>query len=388
MKRSWNNVSESSNLLIKRLADRGTRNEDAGAEQQIEDHDLVRLDQKLADPAYLHDKLSGDPDFDPEAGFKDFKRRTGGRTYNFSTLLKIAAAIFLPFILLLGFLKLDLSDFGQPDKREIINPGAPKAYLQLSNGDKVILEMTDTTAIEEQHGVTLKAGNGSVAYEAAGIAESEAELLYNEIVVPRGAEFQVELSDGTRVYLNADSRIRYPLVFRKERRVEIEGEAYFEVTHKTDKRFVVSTSLGEVVVTGTEFNVRDYSEEYAVVTTLVEGSVNYTSSADQVSLSPNQQVVHNATTDSLRVASVNVEEFTGWKTGNYIFRNKNLSEIAQDLERWYDVEISFQNDQLKELLFTGNLKKYQDLNRFLEILELTDELKFEINGKKVTIMQK
>ena len=204
-----------------------------------------------------------------------------------------------------------------------------------------------------------------------------------EIHVPYGKRQKVVLPDGTKVILNAGSYMKYPRQFGKEDRyVHFKGEAYFDVKKDT-RPFVVSLESGDVTVLGTSFGVSAYPG-YPNYTTLVRGSVRFTSlRQEQVVLTPGEQAVVNIS-GTLEKRNVDVEEFVGWKDGVFIFKDKTLAEIMQILERWYGVNVIFQDESLKELEYTGSLERYDSINTFLQLLEKLKEIRYEI--KKNTIV--
>ena len=203
------------------------------------------------------------------------------------------------------------------------------------------------------------------------------------ISVPEGQRTNVTLPDGSNVWLNACTTIQYPTSFNsRERFVILKGEAYFDVKKDT-RPFVVSLESGDVTVLGTSFGVSAYPG-YPNYTTLVRGSVRFTSlRQEQVVLTPGEQAVVNIS-GTLEKRNVDVEEFVGWKDGVFIFKDKTLAEIMQILERWYGVNVIFQDESLKELEYTGSLERYDSINTFLQLLEKLKEIRYEI--KKNTIV--
>ena len=212
------------------------------------------------------------------------------------------------------------------------------------------------------------------------------ELVYNELNVPLGGECNVILDDGTRVWVNAGSKIKYPVRFAKEKRVvSVKGEVYFDVT-KDGRPFVVETELGKVNVLGTSFGVRAYNDE-AVLTTLVSGKVMFTSKQGKsVTLLPREQAVASPG-GALSKREVNVEEYVGWKDGWYIFKEERLEDVMCTLSRWYGITIFYQNPKVKEIRFTGNLKRYDSIITFLEVLAASEEVKYKIDGDVVFLYE-
>ena len=223
----------------------------------------------------------------------------------------------------------------------------------------------------------------SLAYAEDSVRE---EVVYNELMVPVGGESFVMLEDSSRVWLNADSRLRYPSRFEgEERRIELEGEAYFEV-RRGERPFVVETSRGDVRVLGTSFDVRAYGDE-AMTATLVTGRVRYEGEGEKVTLAPGEQV---RVSDGGKVEKrqVDVEEYVGWREGVYVFDKRPLADIMRDLERWYGVDIVFMTEELKGLPFTGYVERYDKIDTFLDLLRSTGELTYSVDDKRIYLMRK
>ena len=277
---------------------------------------------------------------------------------------------------------------GIPEKQGIvtrqqsISVGKSRAFLTLGTGEKVALESQDTLLRGKAMNIRIQE-NGEVFYEMAdSIAPAEVE--YNIMETPRGAEFQLVLSDGTKVWLNAGTKLRYPVKFiGKERRVELTGEAYFDVTRDEDVPFVVETSRSAVTVLGTEFCVRDYAGE-ANLTTLVQGSVSVEDQRGNAYLiRPGQQV--NIGKEGSRVLDVETIYFTSWKDGYFIFNEATLSEIMSELSKWYDFDCFLLNPDAGNERLTARLKKYDDISVILDILSRTGNIQFTQKGRAITV---
>ena len=277
---------------------------------------------------------------------------------------------------------------GIPEKQGIvtrqqsISVGKSRAFLTLGTGEKVALESQDTLLRGKAMNIRIQE-NGEVFYEMAdSIAPAEVE--YNIMETPRGAEYHLVLSDGTKVWLNAGTKLRYPVKFAgKERRVELTGEAYFDVTRDEDVPFVVETSRSAVTVLGTEFCVRDYAGE-ANLTTLVQGSVSVEDQRGNAYLiRPGQQV--NIGKEDSRVLDVETIYFTSWKDGYFIFNEATLSEIMSELSKWYDFDCFFLNPDAGNERLTARLKKYDDISVILDILSRTGNIQFTQKGRAITV---
>ena len=207
----------------------------------------------------------------------------------------------------------------------------------------------------------------------------------NELIIPRGGENTVILADGTTVHLNAGSKLTYPVRFAGKRRiVALEGEAYFEVVQDESHPFVVQTHLGEVMVLGTAFNVNAYTDASVCYTTLVHGKVQFSApNVGTVTLQPGEQAVVSANGTEKR--TVDLDEYIGWVNGVYNFKNRSLGEIMETFERWYDIQVYYETPDLRDITYSGSLKRYGAVNSFLDALELTGDLTYKISGRKVLI---
>ena len=267
-----------------------------------------------------------------------------------------------------------------------IAPGRNKATLTLDNESTINLETALNNTLAEQGNTSVvKSADGQVIYKL--INEKPISTLYNRIITPRGGQFQVTLSDGTNVWLNAASSIHFPVTFTgSERRVEITGEAYFEVAKNAAMPFKVKIAdKAEVEVLGTHFNINAYSDEPTVNTTLLEGSVKFISLAQKNSriLVPGEQAVLNAA-DQIQVKKdLNAEQAIAWKNGTFEFSDSNLATVLRELARWYDVDIIFEG-AAPQKQFTGEIQRNLNLSQVLKLLE-KNGVHGRIEGKKLIV---
>lgn len=204
--------------------------------------------------------------------------------------------------------------------------------------------------------------------------------------IPRGGEYVLVLSDGTTVYLNAESELTYPVKFSgKDRRVCLKGEAYFEVERDTCKPFIVEANSLEIQVLGTEFGVRAYGDEECVRTTLKKGKVSVESEGCGVILTPNMQASFDKKTSQMDVREVNVDLFLGWKDGRLIFDNCSLEDILKDLGKWYDFDVRYAREDARLIPFSLNIKKHDAFAEVLQLLEDTGCVKFDIRDNVVVV---
>ena len=267
-------------------------------------------------------------------------------------------------------------------------PGRMRAVLVKGDGEQVALGEPGRWELVEE-GVRMAADSSGLVYVADG-ARGEGEAVMNTLLVPRGGMYSLELEDGTRVWLNADSRLEYPAVFPSGRReVSLSGEAYFAVARDTSAPFTVRTARGDVRVLGTEFNVKCYADEGVMEATLVEGQVGLSDEgAGSVVLEPGEQAVVGEGVQGIAVREVNVQHYIGWRENRLSFQGETLEEIMQVLARWYDIEVVFEDDGLRRLEFSGNLDKYTDIDSFFRLFELGAEVRFERAGRTVYVRAK
>ena len=266
-----------------------------------------------------------------------------------------------------------------------ILPGSDKAILTLDDGKHVTLEKGKKYA--EKY---LNSDGESLVYDTVALQEKE-KIAFNYLTIPRGGQFFIKLSDGTKVWLNSESKLKYPVNFIKGKTRQVEllyGEAYFDVTHSTEfggSQFHVKTQVQNIEVVGTEFNVKAYENEELIYTTLVEGEVIVDNGITNEVLKPGKQAAVNAKTDAITIKTIDVTYETAWKRGFFMFDKETLEDMMKTLSRWYDIEVVFEDQEKRDIIFSGLLNRSNEINELLINLEKTDEVKFEINDKKITI---
>ena len=270
--------------------------------------------------------------------------------------------------------------------KDTILPGEVKAQLVLSDGSTIQLDGSIQDSVARQAGSLIVAQAGGLSYANR---EPVQELVYNTLTIPRGGEYTLRLSDGTVVYLNSETVLHYPVQFvGEERRVELSGEAYFEVARDVAHPFIVETPHSRVQVLGTSFNLRSYQDEKKIAATLVEGKVRFIADAGkQVNLMPGEQAVLDGE-GRLTKREVDTYLYTAWKDGNFVFYKQPLEEVMRIVARWYDVEVTYRTPEVKELHFTGDLNRYDDFGKILKFLEMTNKVKFVVQGKTVIVDKK
>lgn len=266
-----------------------------------------------------------------------------------------------------------------------IAPGSNKAVLTLSNGQQIVLTGAQNGQLSVQgNTVITKAADGEVVYNPGTAANSE--ILYNTMSTPRGGQYHLTLSDGSNVWLNAASSIKYPVNFTgPDRAVQVTGEVYLEVAQNAAKPFRVTSAGQTITVLGTRFNVNTYPDEPAVKTTLLEGSVRVQAGPENVVIKPGQQTVLSQ--NGLSIVPADVEDATAWKNGLFRFSDESLESIMRKVSRWYDVDIEYTDDDVKGLPLTGVITHFSNVSKVLRMLELTNQVHFQIQGKKIIVMK-
>jgi ferric-dicitrate binding protein FerR (iron transport regulator) len=271
-----------------------------------------------------------------------------------------------------------------------IAPGGNRAVLTLADGSPVILDSVSNGIIGHQGNTKVqKLNNGLLVYVINGRQVSENdEAFYNKITTPRGGQYQVTFTDGTKVWLNAASSIRFPVVFTgKYRKVEITGEAYFEVVKNKTMPFKVKANNSEIEVLGTHFNVSAYNDEAEIKTTLLEGKVKVSAlDSDNKSpavLKPGEQAAINKEGKIDIKNNADTEEAMAWMNGYFQFKSADLKTILRQIARWYDVDIEYKGNA--NMLFTGQLTRNENVSKVLDKLALTGEVHFKIDGKKIIV---
>lgn len=375
-----------SQLLLKRLTSPLTPSETAELQEWIDASDANReLYHRLSDPATLKAALDLWHMVDPSRACSDMQRRVDTILLPRRVMRYVAAAVAVLAVLGSVFLfrpDLHVSDpVRQPmtasaDSVSIddLKPGVTRATLSDASGHSVLLNAADTAVV-------------STRLLTAAVPEIDIPDLCLD--VPRGGEFKILLEDGTEVWLNSDSRLYYPQEFiGRERRVRIEGEAYFSVATDSLRPFYVQSGTQVIRVYGTSFNVRSYPEEGEVLTTLESGSVSlsrYGSPGGELYLTPGHQAVFNLSDSQVSVKPVDTEVVTSWKNGRFVFENQTLVRIMQDLSRWYDFRYEFTDPTLEDEIFMGSIPRYSDFTTAISILEKCGGIRFTATDGKVII---
>lgn len=375
-------------LIIGDISDAGRRDlADWAAENEYN----RRVLERLQDKDYLLREYRRIRAVDPRRAMKDmesriaapqpFIRRPWSRV---RTITLSVAGLAAAIVLLFGFYTYSQN----------LTPEKPKAIVAQVASSKITHGSTQAVLTLE-NGDTLHLGS-SAKDNAAKMAEGHSVFSGGHaklsVSTPRGGEFKITLEDGTEVWLNAETQLRYPERFGDgERRVAVTGEAFFKVAKDSKRPFYVETAGQVVRVYGTEFNVHAYPEDKSVATTLVEGSIALQAASgngSQLMLTPGHQALFDKLSHEASVKSVDTEVVTSWRSGSFVFENQNLGDIMQTLSRWYDFDYKFADASLAHTEFMGSIPRYGEFADVVEILETSGGLKFRIKGRTVIISRK
>lgn len=381
-------------ILVKYLSHCATAKEMDILEKWIDTPEGKARFQQYVKTNYFINYTMNDPDTEQEVEqlLKRIRRsRSLAHRFRTTPYLRYAAVLVVSGMLLAGYFMLDRSKKTvdiqiQPVIVDnTIVPGSEKATLTLEDGSTVALE--EGTSFQSQHATS----NGQELVYSKG-HENVEEPKYNYLTVPRGGQFFLNLADGTKVWLNAESQLKYPVAFAEGRTRTVEliyGEAYLEVSPSTQhngSRFQVDHPQQTVEVFGTEFNIKAYKDEPIIYTTLVEGKVSLTYEGNTQGLKPNQQLRYNTENKTTSLSEVNVFDVVSWKEGVFSFDHATLEEIMKVLERWYDMQVVFEDANLKQVEYSGSINKKYEIEEILTALMETGTIRtYEIDKKTIVL---
>ncbi len=369
--------------------------------QKYQEGTLSDTDKDKLDAWYLHKSLNSDKqltDYELEDSYEHLKSKLPLKQKEkvISIWPRIAVAASIAVLLGSGIFYFTASK--QPsqniqvvEKVKEIAPGGNRGILTLSNGKQIILSdisSKDVIAKEgEEDEVTIKMDeNGVITYVINPNSDASKEDVnsFNTLSTPTGGQYNIVLADGTKVFLNAVSSIKYPTQFNGDQRiVELEGEAYFEVAKNKNKPFLVKSDNQTIEVLGTHFNVHAYNNESVVKTTLLEGSVAISYKNQKTVLKPGQQSNTSNNFNKIVVKEVDTEEAIAWKNGRFKFDNADLKSVMKQLERWYGIKVEYRGD-VSDVRFNGGTFRNKNLSEVLKVLELSN-IKFKVEGKTVIV---
>jgi transmembrane sensor len=318
------------------------------------------------------------------------------KTYSSKRILKVAAILILLTSLAYFFFK---PTPPQPTRPLLITtnkivPGKSKAILYLADGSRIALDDSAKGKLARQgDAVVSKENSNGISYQQNGFQAQktngiqDSKVLLNTLVVPLGATYKLVLADGSKVWLNSGSSLKFPVSFSSPRRkVELLGEAYFEVAKNAKLPFVVKTAIQDVLVTGTHFNVMAYPEDRLTTTTLFEGQVHIVNGQDRKVLKPGQQSQIRTGESNISIEkAADLEAALAWKNGYFMSAHENLKSIMNKIARWYNVEVEYQGD-FSNKYFSGTISKQEDFKEVLNIIQLTNSVQFKIVGRRITVM--
>jgi hypothetical protein len=272
-----------------------------------------------------------------------------------------------------------------------ILPGKQKAILITANNREIMLESSSKKQIIDDGLATVIQSGSTLSYSTNDSAnKSKAVITYNTLIIPRGAEYTLILSDGTEVMLNSDSKLKYPVVFNRNiREVELEGEAFFKVKKSQKQPFIVKADALNVKVYGTVFNVSAYSNEGLAQTTLIEGSVgvsiNNSKAPSELKITPGQQYTYDKGNGSIQTKEVNTERYIAWTKGMFVFENEPIENILKVMSRWYNFDYEFKDENLKRQRFTLSLGRYDKVSKIFDMISISSNVKFSAKGNSITV---
>lgn len=328
--------------------------------------------------------------FDKVSGWQGYSKKlkeTEKKVNRWRVFLRYAAILLIPLsatvygVLRSGEETVSLADLNA------ITPGGTRAELVLPSGEVVDL-VAKSGVISRGENTVINNEGKTLSYKSIGNQAPMDSLRYNEVIVPKGGEYQLVLSDGTFVYLNSMTTVRFPERFSdKCREVEVCGEAFFEVAENKRVPFVVKTDAYEITVLGTKFNVTAYADEQVATTTLVEGAVSISGKCigEAKALRPNEQFVLDRVSGSVEIKNVDVNYYTAWKDGMFRFRDVRLEEIMHVVERWYDMTVVYEDESVRDLHFGFNMSRLETIEPLLNIFELNGKIKITKEGKVLKI---
>lgn len=324
--------------------------------------------------------------FEKKLDAKFEKKINKKASFNYRTWLAYASVIVLPIALAL-FVYIEAPKYSDlVVQQQIIPPGESNAIIYLADGSHVNLKNDTSSVIKGKDNLVVEKENNVLKVNADNLKTQDLSRM-NKIVTPVSGEYQLVLPDGTKVWLNADSYLEFPSKFSsKYRKVIAKGELYFDVASNKDWPFIVESNGMELKVLGTEFNLRSYTDEENIVSTLVEGSVEIRNTkGDALLLSPGRKAILNRTDLSMSEDKADIKAITAWKNGKFIFEDERIEEIMHYMSRWYEINVFFDSPEVKRKRFSLDIPRYATVNEILDLLEATGEISFEVNNKIIRV---
>lgn len=405
MENTTNRAIEIAGLIIRQRKGSLNTKEQEQLDSWVSKHPANRaVFEELTDEARLLEAIRNLQTVDPEPALRrtmqrlNLEKASNGRIIS-HTFFRYAAAAVLFMVVGVAVYRY----FQKQEKPPIpsvtvlpathdVAPGGQKAILTLSDRSTILLDNAGNGELALQGDARIvKQANGQITYQSLNKGRGQNEIVFNTLTTPRGGQYQIDLPDGTKAWLNAASSITYPSGFSGgKRNVSITGEVYFEVAHNPKIPFAVSINkTTQVEVLGTHFNVNAYSDEPTIKTTLLEGAVNIQSGNQTKRLKPGQQakIITRISTGSIRIISdANIEQVMSWKNGAFSFKDATLKEVMREISRWYDVDVVYEKESdRKEQHFGGDIERSLNLSLVLRVLEKS-QVHFRVEGKKLIVM--
>ncbi|TWI97537.1 FecR family protein [Mucilaginibacter frigoritolerans] len=374
---------------------------------RYENNAVTEEERALIESWYLQHRESDLPEYtmeerlvDAEAVWTGLHQQNDNRKI-VRLLLRIAAAASLLIICTFGGYRmlhnrLPVRQIAENTVNDVA-PGGNKAILTLANGEKIYINDAKKGVITHQAGIKItKNKKGQIIYQAShtnnavGISNDNTLVMaYNTLSTPRGGQSSVTLSDGTVAYLDAGSSIKFPVLFSgNERRVAITGQVYFDVVHNAAKPFKVDVKGQTIEDIGTSFNINAYDDEPVIKTTLLSGSIKISKGSKSATLVPGQQAITLLSMDAIHVKDVDTEEAKAWKEGYFLFNNEKLESVMRKISRWYDVDVVYPEGQKLDVEYWGSITRYGNVSKVLNMLQITGDVKFRVDGKRIIVSKK
>jgi ferric-dicitrate binding protein FerR (iron transport regulator) len=376
-------------LIAKQLTNNLTLSEEHELDKWLETESNLELYHSLHDKKKLELKLQAYQAIDTAKAKEKYLKHVSPVRSLKTQLLRIAAIALL--VLSIGsviYILRQSKTVHSSTQLVTVEPGQSKASLTLEDG-QVIELVSDGRMTVQQKGAVVNNESGKIKYEAT--KENISLLKYNTLYVPRGGEYQITLPDGTHVWVNSETQLKYPVKFiGKTRTVELSGEAYFEVAHNAEKPFIVQTKSHNIEVLGTTFNIRAYDNDIVQHTTLIEGSIqasyfNTKGIKNSKVLAPEQQIQFNQKDKLTKLTTVDPYIYSAWKQGRFVFRDQSIESILKGMSRWYNIEIEFENKAVAGKTFSIDIKRDASFEKVIKILELTRAVKINTVGNRIIV---
>ena len=348
-----------------------------------------RLLEELWDKDVLQREIVEYASFDTSRRWEQLKEVMEKPVRKGRSLLKVwgaVAAVVVAFVG--GLIYWQMAGSSQPETKQVavarIEQGGTRAVLITGTGKHVVLQGLKDTCLNITGMETLNIGeDGSLKYSLSALSSMPE---WHTLRIPKGGEYKIVLDDGTEIWLNSASELKYPAHFvGNERRVQLTGEAYFQVARNEAAPFIVETRDMDVKVLGTSFNVRDYQDENFLETTLVNGKVAFERGGNYSYLKPGEQLRLNKEDGKTTVETVDVLLYCSWKDGRFVFEKQRLEVIMNTIARWYNINVFYESSSVKDILFTGNIKRYSDLEQVVNMLKLINKIDIEIKDRNVFV---